>query len=97
MGACFRLPVLRCTLEELTAQLEKEHIPLYATALREDTRDIRDADLRRAAVVIGSEGAGVSDEVLRACQMTLKIPMRERCESLNAAMAAGIVLWESWK
>jgi TrmH family RNA methyltransferase len=97
MGACFRLSVLRCTLKELTVQLEREHIPLYATALREDTRDIRDADLRRAAVVIGSEGAGVSDAVLDACALTLKIPMRERCESLNAAMAAGIVLWESWK
>lgn len=97
MGACFRLSVLRCTLNELTARLEGEHIPLYAAALGENTRDIRGADLRRAAVVIGSEGAGVSDGVLGACHMTLKIPMRERCESLNAAMAAGIVLWESWK
>jgi TrmH family RNA methyltransferase len=97
MGACFRLSVLRCTLKELTARLAGEQIPLYATALREDTADIRQADLRRAAVVIGSEGAGVSDQVLEACQRTLKIPMRERCESLNAAMAAGIVLWESWK
>ena len=97
MGACFRLPVLCCTLDELLPMLAQQQIPLYATALREDTRDIRDADLRRAAVVIGSEGRGVSDAVLERCEMTLKIPMRERCESLNAAMAAGIVLWESWR
>ncbi len=97
MGACFRLPVFSCTLEELTKRLAQQEIPLYATALREDTRDIRDADLSRAAVVIGSEGRGVSQAVLQQCQLTLKIPMRARCESLNAAMAAGIVLWESWR
>lgn len=97
MGACFRLPVLCCTLDELLPMLSGKQLPLYATALREDTRDIREADLRRAAVVIGSEGRGVSDAVLERCEMTLKIPMRERCESLNAAMAAGIVLWEGYR
>lgn len=97
MGACFRLPVLSCTLEELTTLLADGSIPLYATALRENTQDIRTVGLDRAAVVIGSEGAGVSAGVLAQCEKTLKIPMRERCESLNAAMAAGIVLWESWR
>lgn len=97
MGACFRLPVLSSSLEDLTEQLKEEGIPLYATALRDDTMDIRDADLSRAAVVIGSEGRGVSAAVLANCEATLKIPMRERCESLNAAMAAGIVLWEAWR
>ena len=97
MGACFRLPVLTCTLEQLLTMLQEQRLPLYATALREDTLDIRTADLNRAAVVIGSEGRGVSDEVLDCCEQTIKIPMRERCESLNAAMAAGIVLWESWR
>lgn len=97
MGACFRLPILTCSLNELSEMLTENKIPLYATALRDDTQDIRDADLRRAAVVIGSEGRGVSNAVLERCEKTLKIPMRDRCESLNAAMAAGIVLWESWR
>ena len=97
MGACFRLPVQSCTLEDLCDLLSERNIPLYATALREDTLDIRTADLKRAAVVIGSEGRGVSESVLERCEQTIKIPMRERCESLNAAMAAGIVLWESFR
>ena len=58
---------------------------------------MREAGLTRAAVVIGSEGRGVSAPVLEQCGQTLKIPMRERCESLNAAIAAGIVLWELWR
>lgn len=53
--------------------------------------------LGSAAVVIGSEGRGVSQPVLDACRATLKIPMRDRCESLNAAVAASVVLWEGWR
>ena len=94
MGACFRLPVYEVRVEELPGLLERSGLPLYATALRADTVDVRDADLSRAAVVIGSEGRGISDEMLDLCEKTLKIPMRERCESLNAAVAATVVLWE---
>jgi len=97
MGACFRLPVYEVTAEELPALLERSSLPLYATALREDTVDIRDADLRRCAVVIGSEGRGISDGMLALCEKTIKIPMRARCESLNAASAATVVLWEMAK
>ena len=97
MGACFRLPVWETGLENLTALLGEAGLPLYATALREDTADLRSANLSRAAVVIGSEGRGVSQPVLDACALTLKIPMRDRCESLNAAVAASVVLWEGWR
>lgn len=94
MGVQFRRSIYQCTLEELTTLLRKAEIPLYATALREDTADVREVDLRNCAVVIGSEGRGVSQEVLALCQKTVKIPMSGRCESLNAAVAASVVLWE---
>lgn len=80
--------------ERLADLLERSGLALYATALREDTEDIKTADLSRSAVVIGSEGRGVSPELLAMSQRALKIPMRERCESLNAAAAAAVVLWE---
>ena len=94
MGACFRLPVWEVEAEQLPGLLERSGLPLYATALREDTVDLREADLSRCAVVIGSEGKGISPQLLAMSEKTLKIPMRERCESLNAAAAATIVLWE---
>ena len=94
MGACFRLPLYEVEAEELPELLERSGLPLYATALREDTVDIKTAQLSRCAVVIGSEGRGVSPELLRLSEKTIKIPMRERCESLNAAAAAAVVLWE---
>lgn len=97
MGACFRLPVYEVAAKELPGLLEDSGLPLYATALREDTIDIKTAQLQRCAVIIGSEGRGVSRELLEASARTIKIPMRERCESLNAAVAAAVVLWEAWR
>ena len=94
MGAVFRLPLYECALPELADWLKGQEIPLYATALREDTADLRDISLERAAIIIGSEGRGVSAQALELCEKTVKIPMTERCESLNAAIAASVVLWE---
>lgn len=68
-----------------------------APALRNDTVSLRDAELSRAAVAVGSEGRGLSAEILSKCEKTIKIPMSPRCESLNAAVAASVVLWEMYR
>ena len=94
MGACFRLPVYEGAWEQVLPLLERSGLPVYAAALGEHTQDVKRADLRRSAVVIGSEGQGISPQVLAACGQRLKIPMRARCESLNAAVAAAVILWE---
>ncbi len=94
MGVHFRRSLIRCDLEPLDAALKRARVPLRAAALGEDAEDIRCADLSRCAVVIGSEGQGVSPEVLSRCERPLRIPMSGRCESLNAAAAAAVVLWE---
>ena len=54
-------------------------------------------DYSRAALAIGSEGRGLSDEALALCDQTIRIPMSERCESLNAAIAATVLLWEAYR
>lgn len=94
MGAVFRLPVYESGLTQAAEKLAEAGVPLYAAALRDDTADVRTVCLHPAAVIIGSEGRGVSPLALELSQKTLKIPMRERCESLNAASAATVVLWE---
>ena len=85
------------TADELCALLQKSNLPLYGTALRNDTVSLRDAELSRAAVAIGSEGRGLSAEILSKCEKTIKIPMSPRCESLNAAVAASVVLWDMYR
>ena len=97
MGALFRCPVWTATLEELTQALKAAQLPLLGAALREDTVDARGADLKHAAILIGSEGRGLSDAALAACDCTIRIPMSPRCESLNAAIAASTLLWEGYR
>ena len=95
MGAVFRCPVWTVGAEELSALLKKSSIPLYGAALREDTLDARAVDYNRCAIAIGSEGRGLTEGVLALCDRTIKIPMSEHCESLNAAAAATVLLWEA--
>ena len=70
-------------------------IPLYGAALRSDTTDVRTVDYSRCALAVGSEGRGLSQALLAACTKTLLIPMQPHCESLNAAVAAAVLLWEA--
>ena len=95
MGAVFRCPVWTVGAEELSALLKRNGIPLYGAALREDTLDARAVDYNRCAIAIGSEGRGLTEGVLALCDRTIKIPMSEHCESLNAAAAATVLLWEA--
>ena len=95
MGAVFRCPVWTVGAEELSALLKKSGSPLYGAALREDTLDARAVDYNRCAIAIGSEGRGLTEGVLALCDRTIKIPMSEHCESLNAAAAATVLLWEA--
>ena len=94
MGAIFRMPALECTLDEMKALLEQHGLPLYGAALSESARDLRTVALGCAAVAIGSEGQGLSRELLSLCDGEIIIPMRPESESLNAAVAASVVMWE---
>lgn len=97
MGAVFRLPVWGCTLQALRTLAERSGIPLLGTALRDDTADIRKVDLGKSVILLGSEGKGLSREALEVCKETVRIPMEERCESLNVAAAAAALLWEGYR
>ena len=97
MGAVFRTPVLQSTWAEVHAACKETGIPVAVTALSDRAKDIRSADLTKMAVVIGSEGRGVRKEVLESADAELIIPMNPRCESLNAAIAATICMWQMKK
>ena len=94
MGAVFRTEVIQATWEQVSAACKDAKIPVAVTALSETAEDIRTAALGMMAVVIGSEGQGVRKEILENADKQLIIPMNERCESLNAAIAAAIVMWQ---
>ena len=97
MGAVFRTPVVQSTWTEVQAACKAAGSPVAVTALSDRASDIRDADVSQMAVVIGSEGQGVRKEVLDSADAELIIPMNPHCESLNAAVAATIVMWQMKK
>ena len=94
MGAVFRTPVVQTTWAEAKAVLAEAGIPVAVTALSSRASDIRKAGVKAMAVVIGSEGQGVRQEILESADAELIIPMNAHCESLNAAVAASIVMWQ---
>ena len=94
MGAVFRTPVVQTTWAEAQAACKAAGIPIGVTALSDRAEDLRSAQLLQMAVVIGSEGQGVRKEILECADRELIIPMNPRCESLNAAIAAAIVMWQ---
>ena len=94
MGAVFRTQPVQTTWEQVKTACTAADIPVAVTALSDRAEDIRSAKLGAMAVVIGSEGQGVRKEILESAQAELIIPMNPNCESLNAAIAAAIVMWQ---
>lgn len=94
MGAVFRTRVVTASWEEVREGCIRVGVPVAVTALSEQAVDIRSAPLEKMAVVIGSEGQGVRREILEAADRQLIIPMNPHCESLNAAVAAAIAMWQ---
>jgi 23S rRNA (guanosine2251-2'-O)-methyltransferase len=95
-GAAARIPVARAT--NLTRQLEKYREAGMVVVGLDADGSVDAADLEVATdplvVVVGAEGAGLSRLVVRACDLLVRIPMARGNESLNAGVAAGIVLYE---
>ena len=94
MGAVLRTQPVLTTWEEAKTACAQTGIPIAVTALSQRAKDLRQAPLSRMTVVIGSEGQGVRQEILDSADAELVIPMNSHCESLNAAIASAIVMWQ---
>lgn len=94
MGALFRQCVVELSQEETAQWLHSKGMKLYGAALSDRAADVRTIDLKNAAFVVGSEGQGLSREMLSLCDGEIIIPMEPGSESLNAGVAASILMWE---
>lgn len=92
MGAIFRQSAVKTDVTGLPALLAG--LPLYGAALLPGAEDIRSVPKDRVAVAVGNEGKGLTQELLSLCAGTAIIPMNPRAESLNAGVAAAVVMWE---
>ena len=96
MGSIYRVPHFYVPdAAELLRECERRGIASYAAHLR-GTKTYTDCGYRRGtAFVIGNEGNGITEETASACRELIRIPMMGQVESLNAAMAAGILMFEA--
>ena len=95
-AALLMLPVVRTTAVDFISDAMARNVRLVATAAREGVR-YREFDWGRRplAICIGGEGEGLPETMDVACQEHVTIPMRGQAESLNAAVAASILLFEA--
>lgn len=94
MGALFRQCVVEMTQAEAVEWLHRQGFRVYGAALSDRAVDVRCVSLDKSAFVVGSEGQGLSSEMLNLCDGEVIIPMQPDSESLNAGVAASILMWE---
>ncbi|MCM3568337.1 RNA methyltransferase [Neobacillus mesonae] len=92
-GSHFHLPILRGDLGNWINQLKNENIPVYGTALENASTYTDIQPLESFALLVGNEGGGVNQELLSTTSANLYIPIYGKSESLNVAVAAGILLY----
>ena len=96
MGSLFRVPVIYSSdLPGVIDKLQRSSVTVYAAHLngKTDYRDERYGN--RIAFVIGNEGSGLSDRICAKADRLVRIPMQGRLESLNAAVAAAILMYSA--
>jgi len=99
MGTIFKLPIVQATdLVATLIALRKKDVRVIAAHPRTDDRTIHDVNFATdCCIIFGSEGGGISAEVLAACDEAAAIPMSNEVDSLNVGTAAGIFLYEAMR
>jgi len=96
MGSLLRIPVFEAGTPEETLKILKTKGFVLAACSTRGGIDYREADLRgRLALIVGDESMGLPEPILELSDLHVSIPMRESVESLNAALAAGLLLYEA--
>ena len=98
MGSLFRLPLIETELPEFISRLKKAGYAVYAAMLDKDAQRLEKIKFgAKTAVIIGNEANGATDAARNLSKSCFTIPMAGRAESLNAAAAAAIIIYEMTK
>lgn len=94
MGAIFRVKIIECEdLEKTLKEIKKHKFKLVVTSLQTEN-SLYDIDFNKKVIIIGNEANGVEAKIQEISDEKIKIPMLGKTESLNAAVATSIVLYE---
>ena len=93
-GSQFHLSVLHADLNEVITRLQAQKMPVYGSELNEQALPYREVTpLNDFALIVGNEGHGMSDDLLTKTDHNLYIPIKGQAESLNVAVAAGVLMF----
>lgn len=94
MGAIFRINIIEAeNLKDTLKEVQKNNFKVMVTAL-DTEKSVYDVDYNKKVIVIGNEANGVSKEIQELADEKVIIPMLGKTESLNASVAAGIMIYE---
>lgn len=93
-GMLFNINILRQDLTSVINKLKNNNYTIYGTKV-DNGNDVKEINnTNKFALIIGNEGTGISDNILKQCDKYLYIKMNNNCESLNAGVAASILMYE---
>lgn len=93
-GSHFHLPIYRLPVATFVEEAKKSNLPLLATTLSRESKDYRElSSLENFVLVMGNEGQGISSVMAESADQLVHIGMKGRAESLNVAVAAGILMF----
>ena len=93
-GSHFHLPIYRMSLASFVEEAKKSNLPILATTLSRDSKDYRElSSLENFVLVMGNEGQGISSVMAESADQLVHIGMKGQAESLNVAVAAGILMF----
>lgn len=93
-GSHFHLPIYRMPLATFVEEAKKSKLPILATTLSRESKDYRElSSLENFVLVMGNEGQGISSVMAESADQLVHIGMKGRAESLNVAVAAGILMF----
>ncbi len=96
MGTLLRLPIF--ILDDFAIDIKKSGLKSYACVVDKDAESINNIEFNNGtALIIGNEANGITEETKSEADVCITIPMRGNAESLNAAVAASIAMWEMMK
>ena len=93
-GSHFHLPIYRMSLASFVEETKKSNLPILATTLSRDSKNYRElSSLENFVLVMGNEGQGISSVMAESADQLVHIGMKGRAESLNVAVAAGVLMF----
>ena len=93
-GSHFHLPIYRMPLVSFVEEAKKSNLPILATTLSRESKDYRElSSLENFVLVMGNEGQGISSVMAESADQLVHIGMKGQAESLNVAVAAGILMF----